>query len=546
MTICRTLLVSSLVLALAACGGGGSGATLIGTVSSGYGASTDTGDLGTQAYTKLSGYTAAGDTLVHLFEWKWTDVAQECAWLGQHGYKGVQISPPNEHLIDAASGYPWWQRYQSVSYKLDKSRSGTLDEFKSMINACKAAGVEIYADVILNHTTGVNYASGVGSAGSTFSAYTTPNYVQTDYHPPCDMDYTKKNSMRLCYLSGLRDLDTSSTKVRQTLANYLISLNALGVTGFRVDAAKHISSVDLDAVFAQVNQAATNAGRAVPYAFLEVQDDGIITGPTYYAVGQSSGGAVDITAFVSTGVGYDFNKGPITADTSSGEGSFPTGWGSTAFASEKAVSFIANHDTERNSGAPYYGDGVTYRLAYVFLMGNGYGYTSVMSSYAFNKSSQTNFGPPSDGAGNTTSIFDSNGTNTGCKTSQWIQSNNLSYGNWVCQHRDPWMTAMVQFRHDVAGAPLGTSTYQNQGKGFIAESRGALGFFMINTLSTPATATFKSGLPAGTYCDLISGGLANGGGSCAGTSVVVDASGNVTATNLAAQTPVAITVKTKL
>lgn len=47
----------------------------------------------------------------------------------------------------------WWTVYQPVSYKLD-SRFGTEDEFKTMISQCDAAGVQIVADMVLNHTTG--------------------------------------------------------------------------------------------------------------------------------------------------------------------------------------------------------------------------------------------------------------------------------------------------------------------------------------------------------------------------------------------------------
>src|SRR6187397_1784454 len=46
--------------------------------------------------------SAAEDTrltaFVHLFEWKWTDIARECeTYLGPKGFTAVQISPPNEH-----------------------------------------------------------------------------------------------------------------------------------------------------------------------------------------------------------------------------------------------------------------------------------------------------------------------------------------------------------------------------------------------------------------------------------------------------------------
>jgi len=37
-------------------------------------------------------------TVIHLFEWKWNDIADECErFLGPNGYAGVQVSPPNEH-----------------------------------------------------------------------------------------------------------------------------------------------------------------------------------------------------------------------------------------------------------------------------------------------------------------------------------------------------------------------------------------------------------------------------------------------------------------
>jgi len=66
--------------------------------------------------------------LVHLFEWKWTDVARECTTvLGPKGYGGVQVSPPQEHVVLPDRGYPWWQRYQPISYQLT-TRSGSRQQ----------------------------------------------------------------------------------------------------------------------------------------------------------------------------------------------------------------------------------------------------------------------------------------------------------------------------------------------------------------------------------------------------------------------------------
>ncbi len=49
----------------------------------------------------------------------------------------------------------WWIRYQPVSYELE-SRSGTRDELADMVRRCKAAGVNVYADVVFNQVKKVS------------------------------------------------------------------------------------------------------------------------------------------------------------------------------------------------------------------------------------------------------------------------------------------------------------------------------------------------------------------------------------------------------
>merc|ERR1711957_543162 len=62
-----------------------------------------------------------GRTFVHLFEWSWDDIAQECEdWLAPHGFDAVQISPPMEHI----TGPQWWTRYQPGGYTFHEVISG--------------------------------------------------------------------------------------------------------------------------------------------------------------------------------------------------------------------------------------------------------------------------------------------------------------------------------------------------------------------------------------------------------------------------------------
>ena len=172
---------------------------------------------------------------VHLFEWKWTDIAIECeTYLGPAGFAAVQVSPPSEHAV--LPGTPWWQRYQTVGYSLARSRSGTGDEFRDMVRRCATAGVAIYVDAVINHMTA--QSSGVGSNGTAFTKYSYPNlYAAADFHmPPCTIagsDYQDApERVRTCELLGLADLDTSSEGVRAKIAGYLRRWSSWACAGF--------------------------------------------------------------------------------------------------------------------------------------------------------------------------------------------------------------------------------------------------------------------------------------------------------------------------
>jgi alpha-amylase len=48
---------------------------------------------------------------------------------------------------------PWYFAYQPVSYRL-QGRMGTRDQLRSAIHSCRAAGVRVYADAVINHMSG--------------------------------------------------------------------------------------------------------------------------------------------------------------------------------------------------------------------------------------------------------------------------------------------------------------------------------------------------------------------------------------------------------
>lgn len=459
---------------------------------------------------------------VHLFEWKWTDIARECeTYLGPKGFTGVQISPPNEHAwIPMGDGapYPWWMRYQPVSYRLDRSRSGTRAELIDMVSRCNAAGVAIYADAVINHMTpGAGTTSSAGNFPWGIKSYPRVPYGSGDFHAGCPItDYGNASNVQNCDLAGLHDLNTSSPYVRGKIADYLVELYDLGIRGFRIDAAKHMHPSDVSAIVSAVEARTA----APPYWFLEVIGAAgeAVQPDQYFGVGN---GQVDVT---------EFKYGPELYGKFAGGGkladlrTFGETW--NLMAADRAVAFTDNHDKQRGHGGGgnylTYHNGPTYDLANVFMLAWPYGYPALMSSYAFAKQNHydTSHGPPYDpGTGATSGPWDNGVSAPACF--------DQTRGGWVCEHRFRPIGNMVGFRAATMSS-WSVSNWWDNGNNQIAFGRGSAGFVVINGQGSALSRTFQTGLPAGQYCDVISGDFTPGpgGGSCAGTVVTVDAPGN--------------------
>lgn len=459
---------------------------------------------------------------VHLFEWRWTDIALECEqYLGPAGIAAVQVSPPTEHAV--IYGAPWWQRYQTVGYSVARSRSGTGDEFKEMVRRCKAAGVAIYVDAVINHMTA--QANGVGSNGTAYTKYAYPGlYTAADFRmPPCGInqsDYQDAaDRVRNCELVGLADLNTGSERVRDQIALGLAALVDLGVRGFRIDAAKHMAPADLDAILRRVNMRAA-ATAPPPYYFLEVIDHGgeAIIATEYLTVGADAEQTVDVTEFKYTAVADAFlgAQGRKLADLRTLGAT-----GGNLLPGDRAVVFVNNHDTQR-ANSLYYQDGAAFDLATTFMLAWPYGYPSLLSSYTFNRATPAgrDQGPPADSTGTTRPVFADRASAPACTADPTSPT-----GGWLCEHRRPYVAPLIAFRRVAANSPV--TNWWDDGGNQIAFGRGDKGFVVINRGTAALQRRFATSLPAGAYCDVYPGTPPTGGCAAAIT-VAADGGADIT------------------
>ncbi|XP_031470733.1 pancreatic alpha-amylase-like [Phasianus colchicus] len=102
-----------------------------------------------------------------------------------------------------------------------------------------------------------------------------------------------------------------------------------------------------------------------------------------------------------------------------------------------------------------------------------------------------------------------------------INADSTCGNDWVCEHRWRQIRNMVVFRNVVDGQPF--SNWWDNGSNQVAFGRGNRGFIVFNNDDWYMNVDLQTGLPASTYCDVISG--QKEGSGCTGKQVYVSSDG---------------------
>ena len=358
-----------------------------------------------------------------------------------------------------------------MSYRLE-SRLGTREQYAAMVETCHDAGVDVWADAVVNHMTGQD-APGTGWAGSSYSHYDYPGiWTDADFHH-CGLtanddiaSYQDAAQVQTCELVNLADLATETEHVRSTITAYLEDLLSLGIDGFRIDAAKHMDPEDIGAIVAGLPEGTGIAQEVI----------------------RGSGEPITPEQYLGNGQVYEFAYAKELQGVLAGSPglALDLGSSSTWVPSDQAVVFVDNHDTERNGSTLSYTDGEQYALANVLMLAGTYGTPVVYSGYAF---SDRDAGPAQDGDG---TVLDATCSAPGA---------DLQDGDWVCQHRWPQVAGMVGWRNVVGDAPRADVWSDDDA---VAFGRGDRGFVVVNAGDDELRADLATSLPDGAYCDVLS------------------------------------------
>lgn len=220
--------------------------------------------------------------IYHAFNMPYAALADRVCGLAGQGYSHVQISPAQR----SNPGPEWWKRYQPVDHG-EIAGLGSEADLARLSRIAHACGLRLIADVVFNHMANL----GGGDEREDLSRF--PGLTPADFHSdppgsgrrPCAAsdhngyaDGNRRSELE-CWLGGLPDLRfTPQVMARQQA--HLARLLALGVDGFRFDAAKHMPVEVLRDHLAFV--ARRSGGRA--WSYLEVIEDGDTPAELYSAL----------------------------------------------------------------------------------------------------------------------------------------------------------------------------------------------------------------------------------------------------------------------
>jgi alpha-amylase len=213
--------------------------------------------------------SAGANVVLHAFDWKYADVARRAKEIHEIGYGSVLVSPP----MKSADDERWWQRYQPQDYRVIDNALGDTQDFIHMVKELERFGVLVYADVVFNHMANEahlrrdlqyprqevleEYQKSADKYQSLklFGDLSEPLFTEEHFAEAFGIkNWKDKWQVQNGRINGgptdpgLPTLRVCERVVEQQRA-YLKALKAIGVKGFRIDAAKHMTLEHLKLVW---------------------------------------------------------------------------------------------------------------------------------------------------------------------------------------------------------------------------------------------------------------------------------------------------------
>ncbi|WP_299022438.1 alpha-amylase family glycosyl hydrolase [uncultured Photobacterium sp.] len=398
----------------------------------------------------------ATNVILHAFDWPYSRITENAEAIANAGFKAVLVSPPLKSL-KSKNGTPWWQRYQPQDYRVIDNQLGNTTEFKKMTAALNEHEILIYADIVFNHMANESdqrddldypnsqiiqdyknkndYSASIRLFGDLSQPlFTEQDFVQAfpiqNWKDPWQVQHGRISGSNED--PGLPTLKCNENVVKAQ-KSYLKALRHLGISGFRIDAAKHMTLEHIQQVWdAEIAQGTHIFGEIITDGGASKEEYELFLKPYLKS---TTLGAYDFPLFHSLFKVFekDESVSGLINPYSVGQ----------ALAVDRAITFATTHDIPNND---VFLDQVmsehNERLAYCYLFGRDGGVPLVYSD------------------------LDTSGIAREDGSPRW-------YDSW----KDPILIKMIQFHNYAHGQ---TMQYLEHSANHLMFSRGDKGLVVIN------------------------------------------------------------------
>lgn len=420
------------------------------------------------------------ESILHAWSWNFPTIAENMKKIKDAGFTMIQTSPVQNCFQPEGSGKKifddnitegqWYYYYQPTDWKIGNYIVGDRSQMKAMMDSAAKYDIKVIVDVLPNHT-----AFDVDAVSEDF--YKAVGGRDKMYHTQGLLPVEDYNDRLQCTLWGsgaLPDVNTENPDFQKYYMEFVNDLLSLGVKGFRYDTAKHIGvhsdPVDTAAGVKENDFWDVATGRksvkgvklAVPYDSLFVygevlQDRNVPEAEYAEYFGQTASGYGHVLREA-------LEKGTVN-------GLDLVNWHHTS-APEYLTTWVESHDTYANAHESAHLTDDQIRTGWVFLTARQNG-TPLFFSRPMGSTRQAYWGDNVLGARGNDEFF---------------------HPEVVAVNK--FRTAMQGQKEDLQFSPDGKVLLVNRGK------KGAA---VVNIAGIANSVNLKTGLPDGTYHDVVYG-----------------------------------------
>lgn len=186
------------------------------------------------------------ESILHVWSWSFPEIARSMRQIKDAGFTMIQTSPVQHCYNPEGSGKlifddnvkegNWYYYYQPTDWKIGNQILGTKEQMVNMMDSAAKYNIKVIVDVLPNHT-----AFDVDAVSDDF--YKAVGGRDKMFHSeglkPVE-DYNDRYQCTLWGSGALPDVNTENPDFQKYYMQFVNDLLSLGVKGFRYDTAKHI------------------------------------------------------------------------------------------------------------------------------------------------------------------------------------------------------------------------------------------------------------------------------------------------------------------